>query len=164
MVLYKPRTWCPFCPINDAVSVDEKIRDDPSFDKKGDSQFGAVKCREKVYADRNDTTVQRIDSTEQSVFGPETITVSRCSESIQIGTIRLKKIEVGHPLRIDGDFRICDGQSSNCSFEDVTNMRFIKNMQKKKEKAFSWRIAVIYENGQIFQHFGHTETFKRFTM
>ena len=25
------------------------------------------------------------------------------------------------------------------------------------------RIAVTYENGQIFQHFGHTETFKTTT-
>ncbi len=34
-----------------------------------------------------------------------------------------------------------------------------KNMQQEKGEGIM-RIAVTYENGQIFQHFGHTETFK----
>jgi len=44
-------------------------------------------------------------------------------------------------------------RAATAALEDVTNRKFTKNMQKKKEK-------VTYENGQIFQHFGHTETFK----
>ena len=69
----------------------------------------------------------------------------QCAVSMQIARTTVQRIyEIarkkiadalidGHPLRIEGgDFRICDGQSSNCSFG----------------------------NGQIFQHFGHTETFK----
>ena len=67
----------------------------------------------------------------------------------------------GHPLRIEGgDFRICDGQgSSDCNLEDVTSRNFIKKYAVEKGEGIM-RIAVTYENGQIFQHFGHTETFK----
>ena len=72
----------------------------------------------------------------------------QCAVSMQIARTTVQRIYElarkkiadalidGHPLRIEGgDFRICDGQSSSCSFGG-------------------------YENGQIFQHFGHTETFK----
>ena len=35
----------------------------------------------------------------------------------------------------------------------------VNKVDSKKEEG-TMRIAVTYENGQIFQHFGHTETFK----
>ena len=35
----------------------------------------------------------------------------------------------------------------------------VNKVDSKKEEGIM-RIAVTYENGQIFQHFGHTETFK----
>ena len=66
----------------------------------------------------------------------------------------------GHPLRIEGgDFRICDGQSSNCSFGGCYKQEIYKKYAAEKGGCIM-RIAVTYENGQIFQHFGHTETFK----
>ena len=66
----------------------------------------------------------------------------------------------GHPLRIEGgDFRICDGQSSNCSFGGCYKQEIYKKYAVEKGEGIM-RIAVTYENGQIFQHFGHTETFK----
>ena len=71
----------------------------------------------------------------------------QCAVSMQIARTTVQRIyEIarkkiadalidGHPLRIEGgDFRICDGQSSNCSFGAVTNRKFTKNMQQKKEK------------------------------
>ena len=66
----------------------------------------------------------------------------------------------GRPLRIEGgDFRICDGQSSNCSFGGCYKQEIYQKYAVEKGEGIM-RIAVTYENGQIFQHFGHTETFK----
>ena len=61
----------------------------------------------------------------------------------------------GKQLSISGgNYQICSGQKNCCG------------MPCKKEKILSdkgentMRIAVTYENGEIFQHFGHTEQFK----
>ena len=54
----------------------------------------------------------------------------------------------GTQLQIEG------GNYELCGFNKHCN----KNKHKKGE--FTMKIAVTYENGQIFQHFGHTETFK----
>lgn len=61
----------------------------------------------------------------------------------------------GLPLRIEGgDYRLCGGR---CPREDCP----VKRLQKQYEKGESiMRIAVTYENGEIFQHFGHTAQFK----
>ena len=50
-------------------------------------------------------------------------------------------------------------RAATAALENVTNMRFIKKYAAEKGEDIM-RIAVTYENGQIFQHFGHTETFK----
>lgn len=66
----------------------------------------------------------------------------------------------GHPLRIEGgDVWICDGQSSRCGFGGCYKQEFYLKYAKEKGEGIM-RIAVTYENGQIFQHFGHTEAFK----
>lgn len=59
----------------------------------------------------------------------------------------------GLPLRIGGgNYVVCGGvcKCGSC---------FAKNY-KKPEGDKIMRIAVTYENGQVFQHFGHTEQFK----
>ena len=61
----------------------------------------------------------------------------------------------GKPLHITGgNVRICNGQEqrygSCCS----------SNLTSDQKGDIIMRIAVTYENGQIFQHFGHTEQFK----
>ena len=66
----------------------------------------------------------------------------------------------GLPLKIEGgDYRLCNGRDNSCSKYDC----YKKQIQKLKynEKGENiMRIAVTYENGEIFQHFGHTEQFK----
>ncbi len=47
-----------------------------------------------------------------------------------------------------GNYRLCDGNSEYCRE---------KNCRKEMN---NMKIAVTFENGQIFQHFGHTENFK----
>ena len=66
----------------------------------------------------------------------------------------------GKPLRIaGGDYRLCDGADTSCGSETCFKQR-INRMYEKPKGDNTMRIAVTYENGEIFQHFGHTEQFK----
>lgn len=53
-----------------------------------------------------------------------------------------------------GSYRICDGRLTDCGHK-----KGCKAVAERKGEE-QMRIAVAYENGQIFQHFGHTEQFK----
>ena len=65
----------------------------------------------------------------------------------------------GRPLRIEGgDFRLCNGSSTGCGCVDCFKQKLHEKYKEKGEDIM--RIAVTYENGEIFQHFGHTEEFK----
>ena len=66
----------------------------------------------------------------------------------------------GLSLRIQGgDYQLCDGNSRFCTFE--TCCRHPNNPTYQIPKGENqMRVAVTYENGEIFQHFGHTEAFK----
>ena len=65
----------------------------------------------------------------------------------------------GRPLRIEGgDFRLCNGSSTGCGCVDCFKQKLYEKYKEKGEDIM--RIAVTYENGEIFQHFGHTEEFK----
>lgn len=64
----------------------------------------------------------------------------------------------GLPLRIEGgDYRLCNGGGRGCGgcYRQQLNQHYARS---KGETIM--RIAVTYENGQIFQHFGHTGQFK----
>ncbi len=61
-----------------------------------------------------------------------------------------------------GNYRVCDGKEfkncgKHCHRDFDTNKNEFMNAQKGDN---TMKIAVTYENGQIFQHFGHTEQFK----
>lgn len=60
-----------------------------------------------------------------------------------------------------GNYRLCNGRGEacchrNCKRTDIS----VKTINKKRKEAGQMRIGVTYENGNIFQHFGHTEQFK----
>ena len=58
------------------------------------------------------------------------------------------------PLKIGGgDYRLCSGSNAGCP------KCFREKFEKPKGDTIM-RIAVTYENGEIFQHFGHTAFFK----
>ena len=66
----------------------------------------------------------------------------------------------GRPLQIEGgDYRLCDGNSEACAARDCYQKHYQKIYEKPKGVP-TMRIAVTYENGNIFQHFGHTQQFK----
>ena len=61
-----------------------------------------------------------------------------------------------------GNYRVCDGRENcrcelKCRQADNKKRTALKN---RNRGGFIMKIAVPYENGQIFQHFGHTERFK----
>ena len=57
-----------------------------------------------------------------------------------------------------GDFELCDGRR-DCGDPTCFKQRYHRNHEKPKGD-HTMRIAVTYENGEIFQHFGHTQQFK----
>ena len=66
----------------------------------------------------------------------------------------------GRTLKIEGgDFLLCDGKNAQCGRNGCCKKAYYQKYQKEKGENIM-RIAVTYENGQIFQHFGHTEEFK----
>ena len=70
----------------------------------------------------------------------------------------------GRTLMISGgNYRICDGQENeNCGSccRKLAQPAHYPDKQQKQKGLCTMKIAVTYENGQIFQHFGHTEQFK----
>lgn len=62
-----------------------------------------------------------------------------------------------------GNYRICGGQEAGrcgqcCRMEPAKSRSSAKTNIKQGE--YTMKIAVTYEDGQIFQHFGHTSQFK----
>ncbi len=67
----------------------------------------------------------------------------------------------GLPLKIEGgDYRLCDGAEKACNCGGCRRHRIQNNIQEEQEM----KIAVTYENGEVFQHFGHTKQFKLYTV
>ena len=69
----------------------------------------------------------------------------------------------GRPIRIEGgDYQLCKGNDEACRqttcMKKICQKEYNKCLKTKGDS--SMRIAVTYENGQVFQHFGHTEQFK----
>lgn len=66
----------------------------------------------------------------------------------------------GRPLLITGgEFRLCSGEDPDQRCTGCFKSQFHQQYEKPKGDTFM-RIAVTYENGLIFQHFGHTQQFK----
>ena len=67
---------------------------------------------------------------------------------------------LGRSLKIKGgDFYLCNGNSEFCYKKSCLKRQFQTEYKMDKVKDMM-RIAVTYENGDIYQHFGHTEQFK----
>ena len=77
------------------------------------------------------------------------------------GSARKKIAEAlteGLSLRISGgDVSLCDGVNSICGEKSCVKKQAYK---AKKEGKTVMKIAVTYEDGKVFGHFGHTEQFK----
>lgn len=67
----------------------------------------------------------------------------------------------GYRLVISGgNYRLCDGSSSWCYKKECSKQNRTNKYKITWKGNKIMRIAVTYENGEVFQHFGHTEKFK----
>lgn len=102
----------------------------------------------------------------------EGMSQEQCSQQMQVarttvqkiyGSARRKLADVlvdGLPLRIEGgDVQLCNGAPTECSHQGCF-MHYYHTEFEKPEGDPVMRIAVTYENGEIFQHFGHSKQFK----
>lgn len=89
--------------------------------------------------------------------------VARTTVQMIYTSARKKLAEVlveGKPLLIEGgDYHLCDGNPEHCGQNSCFKQKYHKLLEKPKGD-ITMRIAVTYENGNIFQHFGHTSQFK----
>jgi len=89
--------------------------------------------------------------------------VARTTVQKMYGSARKKLADAlveGRPLHIEGgDFHLCSGAGDGC--HSSTCFKFLYHHQyKEPEGDLIMRIAVTYENGCVFPHFGHTQQFK----
>ncbi len=102
----------------------------------------------------------------------EGLSQEQCSERMQVARTTIQQIYAnarkkladvlveGLPLRIaGGDFALCNGSGEAYGCGECYKQK-IHQMYAKPKGEHIMRIAVTYENGEIFQHFGHTEQFK----
>ena len=93
----------------------------------------------------------------------EWMQVARTTVQLVYASARKKLADAivdGRVLRIEGgDYRLCDGQAADCGHDSCFKQKY-NQMYLKPKGEHNMRIAVTYANGDIFQHFGHTEQFK----
>jgi predicted DNA-binding protein (UPF0251 family)/predicted Fe-Mo cluster-binding NifX family protein len=64
-----------------------------------------------------------------------------------------------------GHYRLCDGSAARlCGCSCDRAKAGTANFEQSQKGACQMKIAVTFENGEIFQHFGHTEQFKLYTV
>jgi len=94
--------------------------------------------------------------------------ISRTTVTELYETARYKiadSIVHGKRLSISGGhYKVCDGTRPCCQKRCVKAVRADTAQWIGKGGTETMKIAVTYENGEIFQHFGHTEQFKLYTV
>lgn len=69
----------------------------------------------------------------------------------------------GYRLNIaGGNYRICDGSAVRCHKKHCHKQQSVNAFKSILKGEHTMKIAVTYENGEIFQHFGHSEQFKMY--
>ncbi len=94
--------------------------------------------------------------------------VSRTTVTELYGSARYKVADsIVHGKRLcisGGHYKVCDGAHPCCRKRCAKASRTGMMQTIGKEGTTAVKIAVTYENGEIFQHFGHTEQFKLYTV
>lgn len=66
----------------------------------------------------------------------------------------------GYSFRIEGgQYELCDGEEAYCECGGCLKHR-MRQSDTMQQGGKNMRIAIPYENGKVFQHFGHTQKFK----
>lgn len=122
---------------------------------------------------REDRIYMTVDEYETiRLMDREGLSQEQCAERMEVARTTVQKVyesarqklalmlTEGRPLHIEGgQYRLCDGADCGFGYSDCYKYRLSRTYEKK-EGEHIMRIAVTYEDGQIFQHFGHTEAFK----
>lgn len=59
-----------------------------------------------------------------------------------------------------GNYTLCDGSAWKCCGKKCDRADYAADLAAGRKEAGKMKIAVTYENGNVFQHFGRTEQFK----
>lgn len=124
-------------------------------------------------AESKEPVILNVDEYETlRLIDKEGLSQEACGERMKIARTTVQQIYAsarkkladvivdGLPLRIEGgDYQLCDGKDNGCGAGQCFKQHYHQKYEKPKG-ANIMRIAVTYENGQIFQHFGHTSEFK----
>ena len=102
----------------------------------------------------------------------EGLSQEECGERMQVARTTVQQIYAnarkkladvlveGLPLRIEGgDYELCSGWDGTCPRGACYKQKLCQVYGTPKGDNIM-RVAVTYENGEIFQHFGHSEQFK----
>ena len=122
---------------------------------------------------REQAVVLTVDEYEAiRLIDKEGFSQEQCGELMQVARTTVQQIYAsarkkladvlvdGLLLRIEGgDYRLCNGASQSCGYTNCYKQK-LKEQYAKSKGETTMRIAVTYENGEIFQHFGHTGQFK----
>lgn len=131
-----------------------------------------------------DSETRKTETTENIIFmtmdeyeairliDHEGFSQEQCSEFMQVARTTVQQIYAsarsklasmlvdGTTLHIEGgDIQLCKGHNSSC-WKDRCLRQEISAKYAHEKGEQTMRIAVPYENGEIFGHFGRTETFK----
>ncbi len=155
------------------------------FGKEGDAMARPPKCRKICHmpqtlefapvpmGEEKDPVMLTLDEYETiRLMDREGLSQEQCCQRMQIARTTVQKIYEGvrkkladalvegRPLRIGGgSYRLCNGRDASCQDGECYKQEFLKLCDMAKGVNMM-RIAVTYEDGEIFQHFGHTEAFK----
>ena len=125
-------------------------------------------CRDEVVLSLDEYEVIRLidleNRTHEQCAGQMEVSRTTVTEIYEAARQKVADCIVnGKPLRIAGGiYKLCDGSAARycrkaCRRSVVSTAEY-QGVQAKGANVM--RIAVTYENGEIFQHFGHTAQFK----
>ena len=122
---------------------------------------------------REQVVILTVDEYETiRLIDKEGLSQEQCGDFMQVARTTVQQIYAnarkkladvlveGLPLRIEGgDYQLCNGGNRARGCSNCYKQKFNQQYARPKGEHVM-RIAVTYENGEIFQHFGHTEQFK----
>ena len=124
-------------------------------------------------AEGKESVIVTVDEYEAiRLIDKEALPQEQCAAHMQVSRTTVqqiyanarKKLAVAlvdsRPIRIDGgDHLLCDGRDSDCGFSTCSTQQFRQQYHLPKENGAT-RVAVPYENGEDFPHFGRSLHFK----
>ncbi len=141
-----------------------KICMEPAYDNFGPD---GIRIGEKIVMTMDEYEVIRLVDLEK-------LTHEQCAKQMEIARTTVTEIYEsarfkmadslvnGKMLEISGgNYRLCDGSIHTCCNKRCKRAsKSVQTICVERKEVNQMRIAVTYENGEIFQHFGHTEQFK----